>query len=69
MAFKNSSDEKFNDQISGNKLSLIQFSASWCGPCQQLKPIVEKISNDINDSISILVEKKLDLFSSTVNNK
>ena len=29
---------------------------------------IEKISNYINDSISILVEKKLDLFSSTVNN-
>ena len=30
---------------------------------------IDKISNDIIDSISILVEKKLDLFSSTVNNK
>ena len=30
---------------------------------------VEKISKDITESISILVEKKLDLFSSTVNNK
>ena len=30
---------------------------------------IEKISNNINESISILVEKKLDLFSSTVNNK
>ena len=30
---------------------------------------IEKISKSINDSISILVEKKLDLFSSTVNNK
>ena len=30
---------------------------------------IEKISNYINESISILVEKKLDLFSSTVNNK
>jgi len=30
---------------------------------------VEKISKNILDSISILVEKKLDLFSSTVNNK
>jgi PTH1 family peptidyl-tRNA hydrolase len=29
---------------------------------------IEKISNNINDAISILVEKKLDLFSSTVNN-
>ena len=30
---------------------------------------IEKISNNITDSVSILVEKKLDLFSSTVNNK
>ena len=30
---------------------------------------IQKISKDITDSISILVEKKLDLFSSTVNNK
>ena len=30
---------------------------------------IKKISENITDSISILVEKKLDLFSSTVNNK
>ena len=30
---------------------------------------IEKVSKDITDSILILVEKKLDLFSSTVNNK
>ena len=30
---------------------------------------IEKISKNITDSLSILVEKKLDLFSSTVNNK
>ena len=30
---------------------------------------LEKITNDITESISILVNKKLDLFSSTVNNK
>jgi len=30
---------------------------------------LEKISKNITDSISILIKKKLDLFSSTVNNK
>ena len=44
MAFKDSTDEKFQEQINGSKLNLIQFSASWCGPCQQLRPIIEKIS-------------------------
>ena len=43
MAIKDSTDEKFQDQINGSKLNLIQFSASWCGPCQQLKPIIENI--------------------------
>ena len=52
MAFKDSTDEKFNEQISGNKLSLIQFSASWCGPCQQLKLIIEKISDEKADKIN-----------------
>ena len=28
---------------------------------------LEKITNNITDSISILIDKKLDLFSSTVN--
>jgi thioredoxin 1 len=51
MAFKESSDEKFKEQIDGDKLSLVQFSASFCGPCKQLKPIVEKISNDLADKI------------------
>ena len=51
MAFKESTDEKFKNQISGSRLSLIQFSASWCGPCKQLKPIVEKISDDLADKI------------------
>ena len=30
---------------------------------------IEKISKDITNSISILIEKKLDLFSSTINNQ
>jgi len=31
--------------------------------------IIEKMSQDITEAVSILVQKKLDLFSSTVNNK
>ena len=51
MAFKDSTDEKFSEQIGGSKLSLIQFSASWCNPCKMIRPIVEKISNDMSDKI------------------
>ena len=51
MAFKDSTDENFNKQIGGSKLSLIQFSASWCNPCKIVRPIVEKISNEMADKI------------------
>ena len=51
MALKISTDEKFQEQINGKKLSLIQMSAIWCNPCQNLKIIVEKISNDLSDKI------------------
>ena len=50
MAFKDSTDEKFSDQIGGSKLSLIQFSASWCGPCQQIKPFLKELSESLKKS-------------------
>ena len=51
MAFKDSTDEKFQEQINGSKLTLIQMSASWCNPCAMLRPIIEKISNDMSDKL------------------
>ena len=36
LALKISTAEKFQEQIYGKKLSLIQMSAIWCNPCQNL---------------------------------
>jgi len=39
--------ENFNDEvISSDKPVLLDFWASWCGPCRMIAPIVDEISNE-----------------------
>lgn len=45
--------ENFNDEvINSDKPVLLDFWASWCGPCQMVGPIVEEIAEQ-NDSIKV----------------
>ena len=38
--------EDFEEKVLNSKKPvLVDFWASWCGPCRMLAPIVEKISN------------------------
>ena len=41
-------DEMFETTIKNEDVSVVQFSASWCSPCKQLKPIMEKLSEGYN---------------------
>ena len=42
-------DEDFDAKIKNEDVSILQFSASWCGPCKVLKPIMEKLSDEFKD--------------------
>ncbi|WP_293931141.1 thioredoxin [Sphingobacterium sp. UBA6645] len=44
----------FNELIQGNKVVLVDFSATWCGPCQTLAPILKEVKEEIGDSLSII---------------
>ena len=41
--------DNFEKTISENKTVLIDFWASWCGPCKMIAPHVEKLSEELDN--------------------
>lgn len=44
----------FSEIINKNTLVLVDFSATWCGPCQTLAPILKEIKDELGEQLSIL---------------
>ena len=43
-------NENFKSEVQEAKgLVLIDFFASWCGPCRMISPILEELSKEISD--------------------
>lgn len=44
----------FSELISSDQAILVDFFATWCGPCQMMQPILEDTARQLGDKIKII---------------
>lgn len=45
--------DNFKELLKGKELLLVDFYATWCGPCNVMSPIIDEISQKYNEDVRV----------------
>jgi len=46
--------EQFDEAISGDKLVMVDFYTTWCGPCKMMAPDIERVKQEMSDKVIVM---------------
>jgi thioredoxin 1 len=59
-------DSEFNQLLTEQKLVVADYTASWCGPCKVVAPLVDKLATEYGDRVTVV---KIDIDENKDNTK
>ena len=52
---KQINESAFNELVLGKDgVAVVDFFATWCGPCRMLAPVMDNVSNEVKDNESCI---------------